>query len=370
MQYEQCTLEEAAEALGYLDAGCSRVDWVTIGGAVKNEFGDLGRDIFESWSMSSEKYNKSNFKSSWKSIKTTGTKRTATIATLFKLAMDQGYKPAKKEWSEQEKKQRQQEYQVRRELREKEAAIEQEQLQSLQNQISLVSQQAWASDFLSVEGDSEYLQRKQVGPMGGKFVANSFMVVVNLVELSVFTLIEHKDMVAMAAKKKQSPDDVSFTWFKKGDFVIPMFDIQGLLWSLQVIKPSATKMFIKNSRKSETCYLIGTVRPNDGEVPICLAEGFVTAASIHMATGYPVYVCWDSGNLTKIAPLVRAAFPKYPMLICGDNDQFEKETGELKAIEKNDGLSAAKKAANAARCAFVVPNFNHLMAEIKEVAHA
>lgn len=365
MQYEQCTLDEVADALDCLDAGCSRDDWAKLGMAVKSEFGEGGKDVFQRWSEGSDKYDKSNFNVSWKSFKQSGG---VTIASMFKQALVAGYKPCKKEYSDDEKLKRKQEYAARRVLREKEAIAEQEQLQSLQNQISLVSQQAWASDFLSVEGESEYLKRKQVGLVGAKFVKKSFMVVIDLVAHKVYTLMDHKDMVATAAKKKQSPDDVWFIWLKKDDFVIPMFDMQGTLWSLQVIKPSGKKMFIKNSRKSETCFLIGTIRPNDGVVPICLAEGFVTGASIHMATGYPVFVCWDAGNLTKIAPLVRAAFPKYQMLVCGDNDQFDKETGATK--EKNEGLDAAKKAATSARCAFVLPNFDHLMAEIKEVANA
>lgn len=365
MQYEQCTLEEAAEALSFLDAGTDRDSWAVIGMAVKSEFGDLGRGIFEDWSMTSDKYKKSHFVSAWKSFKQSGG---VTIASMFKQALDAGYKPCKKEYSDDEKLKRQQEYEARRVLREKEAAIEQEQLQRLQNQISLVSQQAWASDFLSVEGESEYLKRKQVGLVGAKFVKKSFMVVVDLVAYRVYTLIDHADMVATAAKKKQTPDDLWFIWLKKDDFVIPMFDMQGTLWSLQVIKPSGKKMFIKNSRKSETCFLIGTIRPNDGVVPICLAEGFVTGASIHMATGYPVFVCWDAGNLTKIAPLVREAYLKYPMLICGDNDQFDKETGAAK--EKNEGLNAAVKAAKTAFCGFVLPDFSHLIDDVKEVAHA
>lgn len=366
IEFEQCTLDDVEEALSFLDPSVDRDTWVVIGMAIKSEFGEMGRSEFENWSMGSDKYSKSNFKSTWRSLKQGGG---TTIKTLFKMAMDAGYKPAQPELSEEEKQKRHHEAQLRRVEREREAVEEQARLDSLQVQISQICQQAWASDYLGCTGESEYLKRKQVGPAGAKFVVNSFMVVVDLVNTNAYTLIDHKDMVATAAKKKQTPDDISFTWFKKGDLVIPMFDMQGILWSLQVIKPSGTKMFIKNSRKSGTCFLIGKILPNDGVVPICLAEGFATGASINMATGYPVFVCWDAGNLLKISAQVREAYPKYPLLVCGDNDAFHKETGAVKPQKDNDGLNSAMKASKAARCGFVVPDFSQLMADIKEAVN-
>ena len=178
IQYEQCTLDEVAEALGFLDASVDRDTWVTIGMAIKSEFGDMGKAEFESWSMSSDKYSKSDFSSTWRSLKQGGG---VTIKTLFKMAVDAGYKPEQKEFSAEEKQRRAAEYECRRALREKEAIEEQRRLSSMQSQISLLSQQAWASDYLSDQGTSDYLVRKQVDACGAKFVANSFMVVVDLV---------------------------------------------------------------------------------------------------------------------------------------------------------------------------------------------
>lgn len=355
-QYEQCTLDEVAEALSFLDASVDRDTWVTIGMAIKSEFGDMGKSEFESWSMSSDKYSKSDFSSTWRSLKQGGG---VTIKTLFKMAVDAGYKPEPTELSEQEKQARHNEAQARRAEREKEAIAEQKLLDDLKNQIAGVSQAIWASDFLSEEGESEYLERKQIRAFGARFVARSFMVVVDLDKNTAYAKYDRDEMLAITKLKKDCPDAVSFLWLKKNTLVLPMYDMAGKLWSLQFILPNGTKLFIKRSKKSGTCFLVGTAPTK--ACPVMIAEGFATGASIFMATGFPVYVCWDAGNLLTMAPIIRNAFPDMPFLICGDNDRHD---------EKNPGLTKARKAANDAKCAFVVPTFDSLMLEIKEAANA
>ena len=365
MQFEQCTLDEVSEAMGFLDAGMSRHDWAIVGMAIKSEFGEGGQSTFDDWSAGSDKYDKDNIKSSWRSFKQSGRNGSVSIATLFKQAIDAGYKPKQQEFSEEEKQKRQQEYQARRVLREKEAIEEQRLLGELQLSIAKACQTVWEN--LPIEGESDYLKRKQVAACGARFVGSSFMFVVDLVENRAYVLTERDEMTRMAAFKKAHPDDVTFFWLKKGAIVLPMFDMQGTLWSLQFILANGTKLFIKNSMKSDTCFLIGEVDHN-GHSPICLAEGFATGASVYMATGYPVFVCWDAGNLKKIAPQVREAFPDYEMLICGDNDVYHKETKALN--ENNEGLLAATHAAREAMCGFVVPFFNPLGMEDKVAANA
>lgn len=352
MQYEQCTLDEVAEAVGYLDAGCCREDWIKIGMAIKSEFGEGGMSTFEDWSMGSDKYDKDNFTSSWKSIKQGGR---VTIATLFKQAIEEGYKPAKKEWSEEEKKKRQQEYAERRAQREKESAEEARLLAELQSQISLVCQQAWASDYLSVEGESAYLAEKQIPACGAKFVCRSFMIVVDLVQNICYALHDINDMKRTAAQKKKTPDDLSFLWFKKNTLVVPMFDMAGKLWSLQAITENGTKLFIKNSRKSDTCFLIGDL--SSAPLPVCVAEGFATAGSIHLATQYPVFVCWDCGNMVRMAPQIKQAYPDYLLVVCGDDDPDELDEDD-QVVRKGAGKKKAQEAAEAANGAWLVPDFS------------
>ncbi|WP_350624347.1 PriCT-2 domain-containing protein, partial [Pseudoalteromonas sp. 24-MNA-CIBAN-0067] len=61
---------------------------VKVGMGIKNEFGDTGFDAFDSWSAGSEQYKPSDIKSTWRSIKAGGG---TTIATVFKMAKDNGF---------------------------------------------------------------------------------------------------------------------------------------------------------------------------------------------------------------------------------------------------------------------------------------
>jgi putative DNA primase/helicase len=356
-QYDQCTLDDVEDALSFLDPSCDRDTWVVIGMAIKAEFGDMGKTEFENWSMGSDKFSKSNFNSTWRSLKQGGG---TTIRTLFKMAMDAGFKPEQPELSEAEKQKRFHEAQVRRVEREKEALAEKVALDELQDCISGVCQSVWASDYLSYEGESDYLKRKQVSSFGAKFVCRSFMIVVDLERNTAFTKFDHKEMMAITEAKKANPDSISFLWLKKDTLVLPMFDMAGKLWSLQFVLPNGTKLFIKCSKKRGTCFLLGEIQPNSAPSPICSAEGFATGASIVMATGYPVFVCWDSGNLLAMTPQIAKAFPNHPLLVCGDNDQ---------STEGNPGLAKAKEAASASSCGFVVPSFESLLTDIKEAAN-
>ncbi len=81
---------------------------------------------------------------------------------------------------------------------------------------------------------------------------------------------------------------------------------------------------------------------------IAQAEGYATGASIHQATGYPVAVAFDSGNMPHVAAALRAAFQEVPLLMCGDNDRD---------TEGNPGLKNARQAADRVRGFAVVPDF-------------
>ena len=55
---------------------------------------------------------------------------------------------------------------------------------------------------------------------------------------------------------------------------------------------------------------------------LLLAEGYATAASLHEATGRPVVVAFDAGNLVHVAGELRALFPGVALLVCGDDDRY------------------------------------------------
>jgi len=130
--------------------------------------------------------------------------------------------------------------------------------------------------------------------------------------------------------------------FCKGQLVIPMYNT-GELVSLQWIKPDGQKTFMTGTPKKGSYFLIGKI--TDKTDVVALVEGYATGASVHMATGWPVFVAFDAGNLEPVAQQIRQKLPNAKIIICADNDPSR--VGEQKA----------NKAAQAVNAVVVLPFF-------------
>lgn len=130
-----------------------------------------------------------------------------------------------------------------------------------------------------------------------------------------------------------------------GVAVVPMRNIAGALVGLQFIQADGTKRFLRGQRTQGAFHLIGTLSVDR---PLVLCEGYATAASIHMATTWPVVVCFDSGNLGHVAPALRQKYPDVQFIVAGDDDHEKKE---------NAGRKYAPAAAERVRGAVVFPQF-------------
>ena len=89
LQPQSTNMTEIEEALAYISPDISRAEWAKVGMALKSELGDDGYAVFDTWSQGSDKYNASDYKSTWRSINGDGG---VTIATLFGKAKEGGYK--------------------------------------------------------------------------------------------------------------------------------------------------------------------------------------------------------------------------------------------------------------------------------------
>ena len=118
----------------------------------------------------------------------------------------------------------------------------------------------------------------------------------------------------------------------KGALVIPVRS-GGELCSLQFIAEDGNKRFLSGGRVTGGYYSIGTIK---GAKALCIAEGFATGASIHQATGHPVAVAFNAGNLEPAAKVMRRKLPDLPMVICADDDA---------TTEGNPGVTKANMAA-------------------------
>ena len=192
------------------------------------------------------------------------------------------------------------------------------------------AQNAWAH-YLP-EGSSDYLTRKRVGAHGVRF----------------------------------NPDG-------NGTLIIPMQDPAGRIWGLQIIRAGTSRRKLqkeywpKGLDKIGHYHLIG--QPLASSVML-LAEGYATGATLHEATGLPVAVAFDAGNLLHVAKALRKAYPGIRLLVCADDDYMQKcrECGKPTEVaedacdqcgddhgQRNPGIEAAKAAAFAVSGAWVAP---------------
>lgn len=142
---------------------------------------------------------------------------------------------------------------------------------------------------------------------------------------------------------------------RNGDVMVPGYDIEGKLWTIQYIKEDGTKRFAKNSRKQGCFHLIGA--PNGAAAiqaiamsPVAvIAEGYATAATVAKHGKVPTLAAYDSGNLLAVATSLRQRWADKAIIIAGDDDY---------QVENNPGREKALAAAVAVAGVAVFPNFS------------
>lgn len=82
-------LRQIEAALSFIPAH-DRDVWWKIGMAVKSELGEEGFPLWSEWSQNADTYKQADARAVWKSLKASGP---VTIASLFGLAKDHGYRP-------------------------------------------------------------------------------------------------------------------------------------------------------------------------------------------------------------------------------------------------------------------------------------
>ncbi|HEX5806101.1 MAG TPA: DUF927 domain-containing protein [Macromonas sp.] len=307
MNLQHITPELIRSALAYIPAAVPRDEWARVAMAIKSEYPDTtGLDMFDAWSQTAgDQYDAKATRDTWKSVKAGGG---VGIGTLLHLAKQNGWAPPKGAQAPAqpapaeaarlaaERTQRQQQEQARSQQAQEQAAAD-----------ALARWQA-----ASETGHSPYLERKGVQGYGVRYM----------------------------------PD---------GWLLVPLCDAAGTLWNVQRIAPAKPtdgapeKLFCKGGRKSGLWHLLGHVWADAGAA-VLVAEGYATAATLHQATGLPVAVAFDAGNLDKVAKALHKVYPAILVVVCGDDDRdTEARTGI------NPGRVKAKQAAKAVQGLAVFP---------------
>lgn len=295
--------DEVRNALSYLDPN-DRETWWKVGAALKSEFDEGGRSLWEDWSRSYPKWNERESNAQWKSFKYGH----IHIGTLFHMAKANGFtfSQSYRAPSAEEIAHREAIWAVKREVQ---AAWDSAAKQHAQRTANTV----WNSrNTRPADAAFPYLQNKGIADPA---------------------VLSHLRINAYNGKEQ---------------LVIPMYDRPNHIVNRQAIDANGGKFFLPGGEVSGAYGKIAA--PNaDWMGGVYLAEGFATAASIHTATGKPVVIAFNAGNLPKVAEKMAAMLPdNTPIYIAADNDASQ--TGIKKAAEAAQVLGS--------RARVVMPEFD------------
>lgn len=180
-------------------------------------------------------------------------------------------------------------------------------------------------DYSSNCSNSQYLKRKQINAFGTKFCPNH-------------------------------------SYYKKPCLVIPAYDVDDKLWTLQYVfdekcigngENKRDKTFFTGGKKQGNFYALGDVAT---ALQIFVCEGFATAASVHIATGIVSIVAFDAGNIEHVIDALKLKYPDIEIVIAADDDRWKKQ---------NTGRIAAEQAVLKHNVRFIPPVFKPELNEQK-----
>jgi putative DNA primase/helicase len=133
--------------------------------------------------------------------------------------------------------------------------------------------------------------------------------------------------------------------FGIGGIAIPLYDVNGKLWSLQKIYDDGSKRFLTGGRKKGCFHHLGALKNGES---IYVVEGYSTGTSVYSATNQTTVIAFDAGNIDPVIGELNAKYPNSSITIAADNDQWK---------EYNTGKEAAEAAAKKWNCNVALPHF-------------
>ena len=104
-----------------------------------------------------------------------------------------------------------------------------------------------------------------------------------------------------------------------GRLVVPLFDDQGEITSLQYIDANGGKLYHSGGKTGGAHWQVGTL---DDDGAIYIAEGFATAATIYQETGRPCVIAFSASNLVPVTGSLRDRYgAQQSIVIIADNDE-------------------------------------------------
>lgn len=253
-----------------------RDTWLMAGMAIKNELGESGFDLWDSWSRESESYNSQSAKSVWRSIRNSGK---ITLGSLFHEAKSSGWRDNG--------------------------------IYEKPNQLQINERKRLALVRETVEGKTRELAHQAAAKKAG------------------WIMHQCKSEQHAYLDSKGFKDELGRVWWvNDGDnlLCIPMY-INAALVGVQLINRTGEKKFLTGQRTSGAYHLIN----NDGYgSENWFIEGYASGLSLlkclkSMKLRYKIYICFSAHNMKNVALSIGSGY------CIADCDKSE--TGERAAIE-------------------------------------
>ncbi|MGE8127735.1 PriCT-2 domain-containing protein [Methylobacterium sp. NPDC080182] len=284
-------LARARNALFAISPDLPRPEWIRVGMAAKSAGLDL--DDFDTWSALGHQYVAADVRVAWRSFRTEGA---VGAGTLFHAAREAGWRDD----AARRPKLTQAEIEAAENRRAERAAADLAEQEAEEARAAERAQAIWNAALPVAQ--HPYLARKGVRAHGARFAAE--------------WVKEWTDRDGQVRQAKY-----------RDALLVPIMSGPKQVASLQAIFPTKCigpkdarrdKDYLAGGRKRGCYFIIGRVKA--GEPVVVLCEGFATGASIHEATGLPVMVCFDAGNLSAVASALRDKLPEARIILAADND--------------------------------------------------
>ncbi|MEH3467210.1 primase-helicase zinc-binding domain-containing protein [Enterobacter roggenkampii] len=127
--------------------------------------------------------------------------------------------------------------------------------------------------------------------------------------------------------------------YRAGDVVVPLYDDSGALVNVQLINADGLKRTLKGGQVKGACHILDGKK--EAGKRLWIAEGYVTALTVHHLTGETVMVALSSVNLLSLASLARHKYPACRIVIAADRDlNGDGQTKASAAAESCEGVVA------------------------------
>lgn len=301
-------------ALQFIDPS-DRETWVNMAFAIKDELGDAGFDLWDTWSQQANTYQPASARDAWKSAKATGPLK---IGTLFYVAKENG-------WSDDGTYQQPTPAALdeRRRMAVERTAIEEVEVARKRADTAKKAAEIYQASAAVV--DNPYLLRKGVSPT------------------AALREIEAGAAVAILGYAPKSGDVLL-----AGRLLVVPVQQGEKLSTLELIDGEGRKAALAGRGSKAGSYWPTECLPDgDGAgLTLLIGEGVATALSAKQSRGNLAIAALSAGNLAAVAKAMRKRYPAAQIILLAD---LNKKTGAP------DGLAVA--AALAVGGLLAVPDF-------------